>query len=163
MDIVDKISRIKVDTRDRPVVEIKMIDVNIQTYNNGKYVDYDFNLETELNKLEKVLADRDAVRERKLEAKARADKGRIATEQDKVVVHYKGILEDGTIFDSSYERDNPIEVDLSMNQVILGFKQGIIGMKIGDKKSIVLEPTEAYGEYDVTKTQEFPLADLKAQ
>lgn len=163
MDIVDKISKMKTDASDRPEKEVKMIDVNIQTYNEGKYTDYEFNLETELSEVEKLSAERNAVIAAEQAEKAEANKDRVATDQDQVLVHYKWTLEDGTTFDSSYERNEPIEVNLVENQVIPGFKQGVIGMKIGDKKTVTLAPVDAYGEYSEENTQEFPLSDLTAQ
>ena len=163
MDTVDKISKLKTDASDRPENEVKMIDVNIQTYNEGKYTDYDFNLETELAEVEKLSADRDAAIAEEQEATAEANKDRVATDADQVLVHYKGTLADGSIFDSSYDRNEPIEVNLAENQVIPGFKNGVIGMKIGDKKTVTLTPADAYGEYSEENTQEFPLSDLTAQ
>lgn len=135
MDIVDKISKMKTDASDKPEKEVKMIDVNIQTYNEGKYTDYEFNLETELTKVEKLSAEREAAIIEEQAQKAEANKDRVATEADQVLVHYKGTLADGTTFDSSYDRNEPIPVNLAENQVIPGFKQGVIGMKIGDKNS----------------------------
>jgi ABC-type uncharacterized transport system substrate-binding protein len=89
MDIVDKISKMKTDASDRPEKEVKMIDVNIQTYNEGKYTDYEFNLETELSEVEKLSAERNAVIAAEQAEKAEANKDRVATDQDQVLVHYK--------------------------------------------------------------------------
>ena len=63
---------------------------------------------------------------------------------DTVKVHYTGKLDDGTVFDSSRERD-PIEFEIGAGQIIPGFENGIIGMKVSDTKSIVIPPEEAYG------------------
>ncbi len=63
-----------------------------------------------------------------------------------VKVHYVGKLEDGTIFDSSKDRD-PIQFEIGKNTVIPGFEEGIIGMEVGEKKEIVLTPEKAYGPY----------------
>ena len=163
MDTVDKISKMKTDASDRPENEVKMIDVNIQTYNEGKYTDYEFNLETELSEVEKISAERDAAIAEEMAEKAEANKDRVATDTDQVVVHYKGALADGTTFDSSYDRNEPIEVNLAENQVIPWFKQEVIGMKIGEKKTVTLSAADAYGEYSEENTQEFPLTDLTAQ
>lgn len=65
---------------------------------------------------------------------------------DHVKVHYKGKLENGEQFDSSYEKE-PIEFTVGANQVIAGFDNGMIGMKTGDKKTLEIEKTDAYGEY----------------
>ena len=63
---------------------------------------------------------------------------------DTVKVHYTGKLEDGTVFDSSRERE-PLEFTLGGNQVIPGFENGITGMDVGESKTIIIPPEEAYG------------------
>ncbi len=68
-----------------------------------------------------------------------------AKQNDKVKVHYTGTLEDGTVFDTSKERE-PLEFTIGSKQVIPGFENGIIGMEIGETKSIHIPCEEAYGE-----------------
>jgi FKBP-type peptidyl-prolyl cis-trans isomerase 2 len=79
---------------------------------------------------------------------------------DTVIVNYTGKLEDGTIFDSSLnEGREPLKSTLGQNQLIPGFEQGLLDMSIGDKKTIEIEPNDAYGEYSpdrvttISKTQ----------
>ena len=79
---------------------------------------------------------------------------------DKIAIHYTGTLEDGTKFDSSLDRGQPLEFTAGAGQMIAGFDAGVIGMKVGDKKTLTLAPTEAYGEYDETKKQVTARADL---
>jgi len=55
---------------------------------------------------------------------------------DKVKVEYVGKLEDGTVFDSSEIQKAPLEFVVGEGQLIKGFEQAIIGMKIGDEKEI---------------------------
>jgi FKBP-type peptidyl-prolyl cis-trans isomerase 2 len=81
---------------------------------------------------------------------------------DTVVVHYTGRFEDGNVFDSSLtEGREPIKAVLGQNQLIKGFEDGLIDMTIGEKKTIEIEPKDAYGEInpeavvDVPRTQ-FP-------
>jgi FKBP-type peptidyl-prolyl cis-trans isomerase 2 len=81
---------------------------------------------------------------------------------DTVVVHYTGRFEDGNVFDSSLtEGREPIKTVLGQNQLIKGFEDGLIDMTIGEKKTIEIEPKDAYGEInpeavvDVPRTQ-FP-------
>lgn len=65
---------------------------------------------------------------------------------DLVKVHYTGTLEDGTKFDSSYDRGEPIEFVLGRGQVIPGWDEGIGLMKVGGKCKLIIPPDLAYGE-----------------
>lgn len=69
----------------------------------------------------------------------------IAKNGDTVSVHYTGSLENGTKFDSSLDRGEPLEVALGSGRVIKGFNDGILGMKVGEKKRIVISPEDGYG------------------
>ncbi|MDP3353694.1 MAG: peptidylprolyl isomerase [Flavobacteriaceae bacterium] len=62
-----------------------------------------------------------------------------------VSVHYKGMLLDGTTFDSSYSRKEPIEFTLGVGQVIAGWDEGIQLLKVGDKARFVIPSDLAYG------------------
>lgn len=65
-----------------------------------------------------------------------------------VTVNYTGRLEDGTIFDSStVEGREPMTTKLGQGQLIKGFEEGLVDMSEGDKKTVEIESTEAYGEY----------------
>lgn len=70
----------------------------------------------------------------------------IAKAGDKVAVHYTGKHTDGSIFDSS-EGSTPLEFQIGSGMVIKGFDDGVTGMSIGDKKTIVIPAAEAYGEH----------------
>ena len=63
---------------------------------------------------------------------------------DTVRVHYTGKLEDGSIFDSSQERE-PLEFTIGSGQVIPGFEAAVTGMATGESKSTTIPPEEAYG------------------
>ena len=69
----------------------------------------------------------------------------IAKNGDIISVHYTGTLENGVKFDSSLDRGQPFEFTLGGGQVIKGFDKGILGMKVGDKKRIVISPEDGYG------------------
>ena len=64
----------------------------------------------------------------------------------KVKVHYKGMLLDGTVFDSSYKRNQPYEFTLGIGQVIKGWDEGISLLGVGDKASFIIPSDLAYGE-----------------
>lgn len=67
-----------------------------------------------------------------------------AQEGDTVKVHYTGKLDNGMVFDSSQNRE-PLEFKIGAGQVIPGFEKGIIGMEVGQSKTVKLAPEEAYG------------------
>jgi FKBP-type peptidyl-prolyl cis-trans isomerase 2 len=64
---------------------------------------------------------------------------------DTVKVHYTGKLEDGSVFDSSVERD-PLEVKLGEGKLIPGFENAVIGLEVGDSTTANIESADAYGE-----------------
>ncbi len=67
-----------------------------------------------------------------------------AKKGDTVRVHYTGKLENGTVFDTSRSR-YPLQFTLGNGQVIAGFENAIVGMSVGDSKTIVIPMEEAYG------------------
>lgn len=64
---------------------------------------------------------------------------------DTVRVHYTGRLDDGQVFDSSEDGD-PLEFKVGAGEVIAGFDDAVRGMEIGQKRTIEIEPDDAYGE-----------------
>jgi len=67
-----------------------------------------------------------------------------AKEGDVVQVNYTGTLADGTVFDSSVGR-TPLEFTVGAGQVIPGFENAVLGMKVGEKKTVNIPAAEAYG------------------
>ncbi len=84
-----------------------------------------------------------------------------AESDDTVKVHYTGTLEDGTVFDTSVERE-PLEFTLGQGQLIPGFEQAVIGMKIGDLKTINIPADQTYGPYRDDLIQEGNLGLIEA-
>lgn len=64
---------------------------------------------------------------------------------DTVKVHYTGQLEDGSVFDSSVQRE-PLEFTLGQGQLIPGFEKAVIGLKVGESTTANIPSAEAYGE-----------------
>jgi len=65
---------------------------------------------------------------------------------DIISVHYTGTLTNGTKFDSSLDRGTPFEFHLGAGQVIKGWDQGLLGMKVGEKRKLTIPSNMAYGE-----------------
>ena len=72
--------------------------------------------------------------------------GKKAVSGKSIKVHYKGQLLDGTVFDSSFKRDEPIEFTLGIGQVIKGWDEGLALLSVGDKARLVIPSDLAYGE-----------------
>ena len=68
---------------------------------------------------------------------------------DTVSVHYVGTLTNGTVFDSSYSRNQPFTFRVGVGQVIAGWDQGIPGMKVGGKRRLTIPPSLGYGNQAV--------------
>jgi peptidylprolyl isomerase len=67
-------------------------------------------------------------------------------EGDRVQVHYRGTLDDGIEFESSFEND-PLEFEVGSADIIPGFNEALIGMSLGEKKTIKIPMNKAYGPY----------------
>lgn len=80
----------------------------------------------------------------------------VAQAGDVVSVHYVGTLDDGTVFDSSRDRE-PLEFTLGAGQVIDGFDAAVDGMTVGETKTVRIPSDEAYGPYDPTLVVTVPI------
>jgi FKBP-type peptidyl-prolyl cis-trans isomerase 2 len=84
-----------------------------------------------------------------------------AKEGNVVKVHYSGRLTDGTLFDSSEGRE-PLEFTVGAGQMIKGFDAGVLGMSIGEKKTLQIAAEDAYGARDEEAIIEFPAVNIPA-
>lgn len=71
--------------------------------------------------------------------------GRAAKAGDTVSVHYTGALEDGRKFDSSRDRNQPFQFSLGQGQVIRGWEEGVAGMRVGDRRQLIIPAELGYG------------------
>lgn len=73
--------------------------------------------------------------------------GAEATDGQRAVVHYVGVgASSGEEFDASWNRDEPFDFELGAGQVIRGWDQGVVGMRIGGRRRLVIPAHLAYGE-----------------
>lgn len=82
-----------------------------------------------------------------------------AKQGNSVKVHYHGTLNDGTVFDSTYE-ESPMDFTLGEGEIIPGFEEAVEGMDEGEKKTVTVEPEKAYGEYNEQGVVKVPRENL---
>lgn len=74
---------------------------------------------------------------------------KVAKNGDTLVMNYTGRLTDGTVFDSNvdpkFSHVTPFEFNLGAGQVIKGWDEGLLGMKVGEKKTLTIPPEKGYG------------------
>ncbi len=71
--------------------------------------------------------------------------GTAATNGKKVMVHYVGTLENGKVFDSSLNTNQPLNFILGSGEMVPGFDEGILNMKVGGRRKLVIPPNLAWG------------------
>ena len=149
IDNVDKISKVKTDSSDKPEKEVKIISIEIKESQNGVLKDYNFDLES-------MLKDIDEKAKKELEVK----KTKKIEDWDTISVHYTGTLENGDKFDSSLDRGKTLDFEVWAGMMIKWFDKAVVWMKIWDKKSITLNPEDAYWERKDENKQQIPKHSL---
>ena len=79
---------------------------------------------------------------------------------DNVSVHYTGTFNDGTKFDSSHDRGEPISFTVGAGQMISGFDSAVNGMNVGESKTVTLSPDQAYGDSNPDAIQSVPKTEF---
>ncbi len=74
--------------------------------------------------------------------------GDVAEINNRITVHYTGTFLDGKVFDSSVTRGEPFQFVLGIGQVIKGWDEGLVGMKVGGKRILIVPPQLGYGAND---------------
>lgn len=84
----------------------------------------------------------------------------MSNEGKRVRAHYTGTFDDGTVFDSSVERGEPLEFVCMAGQMIPGFDAAVNEMEVGETKKVHLPASKAYGERDEALVQSVPTANV---
>ncbi|MGF1534808.1 MAG: peptidylprolyl isomerase [Bernardetiaceae bacterium] len=79
---------------------------------------------------------------------------------DQIAVHYTGKFTNGTVFDSSLPRQEPLKFTVGAGQMIKGFDQAVLGMQLNEEKTVTLPPEEAYGIEEPDNFVELPNSRL---
>ena len=80
---------------------------------------------------------------------------------DIVRIHYTGMLPDGTPFDSSKDRE-PLQFEIGAGQILPKLEENVVGMDVGDARTVRLPPEEAFGAHDPAKVQKLARAAIPA-
>lgn len=84
----------------------------------------------------------------------------VSNEGKKVQTHYRGYLDDGTQFDSSYDRGEPLGFVCGAGQMIKGFDAAVKNMQVGEKKTVHIPAADAYGEHNPEMVISFPASQV---
>jgi len=101
---------------------------------------------------------------------SKADSEKTIESGDTISVDYVGELDDGTVFDTSVKEAavesgiyneqreyEPLTFTVGAGQMIKGFDEGVVGMKVGEEKTLTIPPEEAYGEYSEELARKLPV------
>lgn len=148
---VDKISKVKTNSSDKPEKDVKIISIEVKEYKNWTFKDYNFDIEKAkldyINRNKKILEDK---------------KNIVVSSGSTVSVHYVWKFQNWEEFDNSYTRWTPIEFVAWSWMMISWFDKAVIWMKIWEEKSITLSPKEAYWEASDENHQVIPKSELKS-
>lgn len=81
---------------------------------------------------------------------------KIVKKGDKITVSYVGMLEDGTVFDSTEKHDSLLEFEAGSGELIKGFDDAVIGMGEGEEREVTVAARDAYGEHNPELIKQLP-------
>ncbi len=140
---------LKIGTIVLSIILVAFIILNLFAIIQGNLGQSDSNIDENLTDIETELEEEMVgieAEEFKIETLEEGS-GELSKEGDILVVHYTGRLLDGTIFDSSVERDDPFEFTLGAGMVIQGWEEGMKDMKEGEKRILTIPSSMGYGEF----------------
>jgi len=163
MDVVDKIANVEVGKNDKPLkdvvintIEIKRIGDKAKNFDAIKVFDeYEKNLAVETEKkFQKLLSDL-KVKESKFKKTdsglkyyiLQKGKGNKPVKEATINAHYTLYLEDGRKIDSSYDRNQTIDIQVGVGKLIPGWDESLLDMKKGEKRIVIIPPELGYGKY----------------
>jgi len=165
LEIVDCLSNVKTGSQDKPIETQNLITVAVFTVGN-EYKNYDAatyfnehkdkikaNNQLKIEQMKAEAAKKMEVLKAEMQTTTsglkykitQATEGANPAKGANVKVHYKGMLEDGTVFDSSYNRGQPLAFSVGIGQVIAGWDEGILLLKKGEKATFWIPSDLAYG------------------
>ncbi len=165
-DVIDAIATVEKGAQDKPKTDIVLEKVSIfskgdeyknydaaKIFNEGKGKIQEKNKEAEAKKLAEMNKQLDELKAGMTVTPSglyykitKTADGKSPKAGDNVSVHYAGKLPNGTEFDSSYKRNEPISFSVGQGMVIKGWDEGIMLLKEGEKATLLIPPTLGYGE-----------------
>lgn len=149
LDVVNTIAGSQTDNNDKPTSDVKIEKMEVVKYEKWKLSSYKFDFEAtqKEQQAEKI-------------AKQEADKNREVQNGDMIAVHYILTDKDGEELDNSYSRGAPLDLEVWAWWVIPGFDAGVVGMKIGETKTLQVPTEEAYGAWKESEVQEIDKSEV---
>lgn len=156
MDVVEKIALVPWNpATGKPNDTVVINDIELYKQVNGKLETYIID-DLEQAKQDAILKNKDISEEKELELS-----NKVAKNWDLVGVKYNLTLEDGSQIDSNFDSATSFDFTIGQEWIITGFSNAVKGMKIWDRKTVTLSPSEWYGEHDDSITQSVPMSELQ--